>query len=89
MSAAPIHFTANENRMSMNTNTRFDGFHPDDLVSNKTRMIPAIDRARSPFDHHEIASNDRDTVSDRDASCLVGLSFEEAARVLHAWADGT
>ena len=87
MSAAPIHFTANENRMSMNT--RFDGFHPDDLVGNEARMKPAIDRTRSPFDHQHKISSEHGTVSERDASRLARLSFEEAARVLHAWVDGT
>ena len=87
MSAAAIHFTANENHMSMNT--RFDGFHPDDLVGNEARMKPSTDRARSPFDDHDDVSGEDGFVSERDASRLVGLSFEEAARVLHAWADGT
>ena len=73
----------------MNTNTRFDGFHPDDLVGNEARMKPSVNRARSPFDHQHKISSEHDTVSERDASRLAGLSFEEAARVLHAWADGT
>ena len=87
MPSAPIHFTANENRMSMNT--RFDGFHPDDLVGNEARMKPSVDRGRSTFDHQDEVFTEHGTVSERDASCLVGMSFEEAARVLHAWADGT
>ena len=88
MSAAAIQFTAIENSMSINTNTRLDGFHPDDLVSNEARMKPFIGRARSLFDDHEEVSGEDGFVSQRDASRLVGMPFEEAAWVLHAWADG-
>jgi len=73
--------------MGMNTNTRFHGFHPDDLVGNEARMKPSVDRARSPFDDHEEVSGEDGFVSQRDASLLVGMSFGEASRVLHAWAD--
>ena len=60
-------------------------FHPDDLVSNDARMKPSIKRARSPFDHLDDDSSSHGIVSKQDAACLVGLSLEEAARLLLSW----
>lgn len=67
--------------------TRIDLFHPNDLVSNDARMKPSIERARSPFDHHEDDSCGHGTVSKQDASSLVGLSLEEASRLLLSWVE--
>ena len=62
--------------------SRSEMFHPDDLVCNDARMKPSIERARSPFDHHDDDSSGHGTVSKQDAACLVGLSLEEASRLL-------
>lgn len=67
--------------------TRSEMFHPNDLVCNDARMKPSIDRARSPFDHLEDDSSGHSTVSKQDASSLVGLSLEEAARLLLSWVE--
>lgn len=67
--------------------TRSEMFHPDDLVCNDARMKPSIERARSPFDHHEDGSSGHGTVSKQDAASLVGLSLEEAARLLLSWIE--
>ena len=62
-------------------------FHPNDLVCNDARMKPSIERARSPLDHLEDDSSGHGTVSKQDASSLVGLSLEEAARMLLSWVE--
>ena len=67
--------------------TRSEMFHPDDLVCNDARMKPSIDRAKSPFDDHEDGSCGHGIVSKQDAACLVGLSLEEAARLLLSWVE--
>ena len=67
--------------------TRSGMFHPDDLVCNDARMKPSIERARSPFDHLEDDSSSHGTVSKQDAACLVGLSLEEASRLLLSWVE--
>lgn len=67
--------------------TRSEMFHPDDLVCNDARMKPSIDRARSPFDDHEDDSSSHGIVSKQDASSLVGLSLEEASRLLLSWVE--
>ena len=67
--------------------TRSEMFHPDDLVCNDARMKPSIERTRSPFDHFEDDSSGHGTVSKQDAACLVGLSLEEAARLLLSWIE--
>ena len=62
-------------------------FHPDDLVCNDARMKPSIGQAKSPFDHLEDDSGGHGIVSKRDAACLVGLSLEEASRLLLSWVE--